>query len=523
MPNLEVTSMSDGSARPERSTVLTPVQEGALAALLRMAAAQPVTVLHGGLGSGKTSVLRAFQRETGARMLSVADFLDPMKGRHQFSYDDIARRVVDDALNESDTVIIDDLDVVEMPTHTQQADIRPLLFGAAEGTLFARASALDKHIVSSRSLDLNHNNIMAQAIVVPMLDFDVADYAAIIHNCLGEAGAVRLEVRRIFQAAQHLNGHQLRNICRIIQAHGVAEPTTDYFIGVLERFALTGGVKSAAVEKVSFESLKGSGFIAEQLEKFVLLPMLQPKLAESLNLKPKRGVLLYGAPGTGKTSIGRALAHRMKGRFFLIDGTFVEQPASRFFNRVKRVFQEAAKYSPAVIFIDDADLLFKTNAVYGLNRFLLTKLDGLASEETAGVCVMMTAMNVQDIPQAILRSGRLDLWLECKLPDESTRAEILQGYTADLRVEWGTSGVPAIAAETAGFTPADLRRIVGDAKGLLAYDQVNHQPVQDFSVYLSSAIATVREVGKMVAIATSKQPPTLGEVLKAKYSLMANA
>lgn len=497
--------MLDASAGSERPIVLTPVQEAALAALLRMAAVQPVTVLHGANGSGRTSVLRAFQRKTGAHMLSVTDFLDAMKGRHEFSYDDIARRVVDDALTESETLIIDDLDVVEMPTHASGADIRPLLFGAAEGAFFAHARAQGKHIVSSRTAALDHNNMMAQAIVVPVLDFGVEDYAAIIRSCLGEA-AGRLEFGTIFQAARHLNGHQLRNICRIIQARGMAEPTTEDFIGVLERVSLTSGVKSATVEKVSFESLKGSAFIAEQLEKFVLLPMFQPKLAESLNLKPKRGVLLYGAPGTGKTSIGRALAHRMKGRFFLIDGTFVEEPAARFFQRVNMVFQEAARSSPAVIFIDDADVLFKTSAVYGLNRLLLTKLDGLASEESAGVCVMMTAMNVNDLPQAILRSGRLDLWLECKLPDESTRAEILQRFTADLRVEWET-GVPAIVAETAGFTPADLRRIVGDAKGLLAYDKVNHQPLQDFGVYLSSAIATVREVAKMVAIATSKKQP----------------
>lgn len=505
--------MSDASAGSEQPIVLTPVQEAALAALLRMAAVQPVTVLHGAAGSGRTSVLKAFQRKTGAHTLSVADFLNAMKGHHQFSYDDIARRVVDDALTESDTVIIDDLDVVEMPTHSEGVDIRPLLFGAAEGTLFARARAQGKHIVSSRSQELNHNNLMAQAIVVPVLDFGVEDYAAIIRSYLGEAGAGRLEFDVIFRAARHLNGHQLRNICRIIQVRGMAEPTTDDFIGVLERVSLTTGVKSATVEKVSFESLKGSAFIAEQLEKFVLLPMFQRKLAESLNLKPKRGVLLYGPPGTGKTSIGRALAHRMKGRFFLIDGTFVEEPASRFFQRVNNVFQEAAKSSPAVIFIDDADVLFKTSAVYGLNRLLLTKLDGLASEETAGVCVMMTAMNVNDLPQAILRSGRLDLWLECKLPDEPTRAEILKRFTADLRVEWQI-GVPEIVAETAGFTPADLRRIVGDAKGLLAYDKVNHQPLQDFGVYLSSAIATVREVAKMVTIATNKpQAPTVRDML----------
>jgi len=73
--------------------------------------------------------------------------------------------------------------------------------------------------------------------------------------------------------------------------------------------------------------------------------------------------LPHGFPGAGKTSIGRALAHRMKGKFFMIDGTFITEPPGAFFNRVKAVFEAARANSPSVIFIDDADVLFKTDHV----------------------------------------------------------------------------------------------------------------------------------------------------------------
>src|SRR5262249_10567153 len=147
-------------------------------------------------------------------------------------------------------------------------------------------------------------------------------------------------------------------------------------------------------------------------------PLQQPELARELGLKAKRGVLLHGDPGTGKTSIGRALARQMAGKFFMIDGTFVLGTGS-FYKKVNDVFAAAIANSPSVIFIDDADVMFKQDSG-GFNRYLLTRLDGLASESVGHVCIMMTAMDIRDMPVAMLRAGRVEVWLETKLPDEKT-------------------------------------------------------------------------------------------------------
>jgi SpoVK/Ycf46/Vps4 family AAA+-type ATPase len=260
----------------------------------------------------------------------------------------------------------------------------------------------------------------------------------------------------------------------------------------------------AEVEAISFEHLKGAEALIEQLEILVLLPSRDPQLAKELGLKSKRGVLLYGAPGTGKTSIGRALAHQMKGKFFMIDGTFTTEPPGRFFQRINAVFAAAKANSPSVIFIDDADVLFKTDHVFGLNRYLLTQLDGLESESAGGVCVMMTAMNLKDLPPAILRSGRVEVWLETRLPDLTTRQEIIRHYASRLPPAHQDFDAARLAVLTEGFTPADLRRTVDDAKAFMAYDMFMKRPQKPFGAYVHAAGAAVRDLRNRVAKATGQ-------------------
>src|SRR5262249_53354158 len=155
------------------------------------------------------------------------------------------------------------------------------------------------------------------------------------------------------------------------------------------------------------------------------LPLENDELAAELQLKPKRGVLLAGPPGTGKTTIGRALAHRLKSKFFLIDGTVISG-TSEFYYQISHIFRLAEQNAPPIIFIDDSDVIFEGREEFGLYRYLLTMLDGLESESGGRVCVMMTAMDVSNLPPALTRSGRVELWLETRLPDDEARGEIMR-------------------------------------------------------------------------------------------------
>src|SRR5439155_11393154 len=135
-------------------------------------------------------------------------------------------------------------------------------------------------------------------------------------------------------------------------------PATDRFIECLAGYDLASNVRIEEVQAVDWSDLKGMDDVIQALEAKIALPLENDALAAELNLKPKRGVLLAGPPGTGKTTIGRALAHRLKGKFFLIDGTVVAG-GGEFYDKIGEVFEAAKRNAPSVIFIDDADVIFE--------------------------------------------------------------------------------------------------------------------------------------------------------------------
>ena len=344
--------------------------------------------------------------------------------------------------------------------------------------------------------------------------FGVEDYVALFRIFLGEARAAKLDVDRIFRFAPKLTAHQIKIACdwhRSLEE----EFTTEQYIEYLRSQRLASNVDLAEIQEVELHDLEGLDDVLRNLEIHIVLPLENDALAGELGLRPKRGVLLYGAPGTGKTTVGRALAHRLRGKFFLIDGTFIAG-TNDFYNRVHGIFESAKNNSPSIIFIDDADAIFEDGEERGLYRYLLTMFDGLESEGMSRVCVIMTAMNLNHLPPALVRSGRVELWLEMKLPDREARDKILARHVRALPPDLRLFDTASVLDLTEGVTGADLKRLVEDAKGLYAFDrsQGRERPLGGYFVDAANGVRENKlryeqaEMAARVTAASARAAPT---------------
>jgi ATP-dependent 26S proteasome regulatory subunit len=411
--------------------------------------------------------------------------------------------MVDRALEQHDLVMVDDLHLVTEIVNAN--DYRYLLDAALTAVLAEMPRP--KKLVFACDGDPPWP-IRRRAYSGEIGQFTLEDYEVVCRGNAGEAAA-GLDFGRLHRFAPELNARQLRNACRWLVQRDEGPLDTESFLGYLSSQDLSSNVDLEEVARVDWSDLKGVDDLVRELEAKVALPFENDALSRELSLTPKRGVLLAGPPGTGKTTIGRALAHRLGGKFFLIDGTMVAG-SSDFYCKLSEVFAAAQRNAPSVVFIDDADVIFEDNGHHGFYRYLLTMLDGLKSAGAGRVCVMMTAMHPGSLPQAILRSGRVELWLETSLPDGDARAAILRERLAGLPEPIGSADLTIIAAASQGLTGADLRNVVEDAKLLFAHDRSREKPALPVEEYFLEAIETVRKQRRNYL---RSKPPKLAEAV----------
>lgn len=495
---------------------LSPAQQRAYERLHQCTRPGRIASLHGRRGTGKSTILRRLASELGGVRLGARDFMAALDTRHPLAVEESLHDLLTRTLGEHELVLVDDLDAIVNVICCGHAYPRTGLVQAPLTAIAAHVGETGTRLICSA----DHLQLMVpwdSEQMTSIAQFTAEDYAHLCREFLGDAASA-LDVERIHRFARRLSASALRATCEALADQGRID--TEAFLEHLRAYHVAANVDLQEVQAVDLHDLKGLDDVLEALEANVVLPLENAALAEELQLKPKRGVLLAGPPGTGKTTVGRALAHRLKSKFFLVDGTVISGTSS-FFHQIQRIFDAAKRNAPAIIFIDDSDVLFEGGGETGFYRYLLTILDGIESESAGRICLMMTAMDVGNLPPALVRSGRIELWLETRLPDEAARLSILEDRCAVLPASVGALDLAQLAAASEGLSGADLRRVVEDGKVLLAFDRARGRPLQPSTAYFLRAIGTVRgnkvRYAEAEARARTKHPsrPPMFDVMEA--------
>ncbi len=218
---------------------------------------------------------------------------------------------------------------------------------------------------------------------------------------------------------------------------------------------------------VTYDDIGGMGATIDQLREMVELPLRYPELFQRLGVDPPKGVLLHGPPGTGKTRLARAVANESDASFHLINGPEIMGSAyGESEQRLRQVFEEAAKNAPSIVFIDEIDSIApKRGQVTGeaekrLVAQLLTLMDGL--EARANIVVIAATNRPEAIDEALRRPGRFDREIVVGVPDDRGRREILGIHTRGMPLADDVD-LPELARTTYGFVGADLAALTREA------------------------------------------------------------
>lgn len=272
--------------------------------------------------------------------------------------------------------------------------------------------------------------------------------------------------------------------CQVLLHHksvsviGVLQDETDPMVNVMK------------MDKAPTESYADIGGLESQIQEIkesVELPLTHPELYEEMGIKPPKGVILYGAPGTGKTLLAKAVANQTSATFLRIVGSELIQKYLGDGPRLcRQLFKVASEHAPSIVFIDEIDAIgskrYESSSggereIQRTMLELLNQLDGF--DDRGDVKVIMATNKIESLDPALIRPGRIDRKILFENPDATTKKKILSIHTSKMNIapEVNVDHFISTKDELSG---ADIKAICTEA-GLLALRERRMQVIaEDF-------------------------------------------
>lgn len=293
--------------------------------------------------------------------------------------------------------------------------------------------------------------------------------------------------------------------------------------GVLNFGKSKGRIYGQDEMKVTFDDVAGAEEAKDELREIIEF-LRTPQKFLNLGGKIPKGILLVGAPGTGKTLLAKAVAGEAKVPFFSMSGSdFVEMFVGVGAARVRDLFAQAQEKAPCIIFIDELDALGKARGLNPLASHdereqtlnqLLAEMDGFETKK--GVIIMAATNRPEILDPALLRPGRFDRHVLVDRPDIHGREEILKVHTRGVKVAQEVD-LSTIAARTPGFVGADLANLVNEAALLAARKGKTSVTAEEFEEAIDRILAGLEKKRKVM----SKKEKEIVAYHEAGHALMA--
>ncbi|KAG9041677.1 ATPase of 26S proteasome regulatory subunit 4 [Tulasnella sp. UAMH 9824] len=246
---------------------------------------------------------------------------------------------------------------------------------------------------------------------------------------------------------------------------GVLSEDTDPMVSVMK------------LDKAPTESYADVGGLEQQIQEIkesVELPLTHPELYEEMGIKPPKGVILYGVPGTGKTLLAKAVANQTSATFLRIVGSeLIQKYLGDGPKLVRELFRVAEEHAPSIVFIDEIDAIGtkRYDSTSGgereIQRTMLELLNQLDGFDTRGdVKVIMATNRIESLDPALIRPGRIDRKIEFPLPDVKTKRHIFRLHTSRMSLAPDVDLEEYVMAKD-DLSGADIKAVCTEA-GLLA-------------------------------------------------------